>query len=191
MTKPPVDYLTVLATRSLVFFPYNSAFSHPLSPNPNSSASPETTPEARSHFLDPEPVTLPLQSLAWADKQCALFLLDHFLATALPSYESPSSFTLSSSPNTISNMDKKLIADAEGLVWKEVEKGKQFIRAVGEWFGAAGSVEGINDAQLKALARRCGVQIKEEEEEMGMEHDRVEHVDKSGSIHSVQEVVFA
>jgi hypothetical protein len=88
-------------------------------------------------------------------------------------------------------MDKKLIADAEGLVWKEVEKGKQFIRAVGEWFGAAGSVEGINDAQLKALARRCGVQIKEEEEEMGMEHDRVEHVDKSGSIHSVQEVVFA
>jgi hypothetical protein len=193
-----VDYLTVLATRSLVFFPLSSPFSHPISPNSNasSSSSPNTTPESRSHFLNPEPVTLPLQSLAWADRQCALFLLDHFLATALPSYESPSAYNLSSSPGTISHMDKKLMADAEGLVWKEVEKGKEFVRAVGEWFGAAGA-GGISDAQLKVLARGCGVEIKDEDEEYGHGHGHghreEEHRlgEKTESMHSVHEVVFA
>jgi hypothetical protein len=93
-------------------------------------------------------------------------------------------------------MDKKLMADAEGLVWKEVEKGKEFVRAVGEWFGAAGA-GGISDAQLKVLARGCGVEIKDEDEEYGHGHGHghreEEHRlgEKTESMHSVHEVVFA
>jgi hypothetical protein len=170
-----VDYLTVLATRSLIFFPHDQP--HPLSPNPNQSSSPETTPEQRTTLLHPDPVYLPLQSLAWADNQCALYLLDHILSTCLPNYEP-------SSPHTTSLLDKRLIADAEGMVWKEVEKGKQFVRAVGEWFN--GSDGGISDYQLKVLAQRCGVVVKEEEEAYDYGHGI--EAGKAGTVHSVQEV---
>lgn len=79
-----------------------------------------------------------------------------------------------------------MIADAEGMVWKEVEKGKQFVRAVGEWFGQ--SDRGISDYQLKILAQRCGVVVKDEEEysySHGPGHDDGE---KAVAAHRVQEV---
>jgi len=78
-----------------------------------------------------------------------------------------------------------MIADAEGLVWKEVEKGKQFVRAVGEWFGA-GSDGGISDYQLKVLAQRCGVVVKDEDYEFGQGIGQ--ELGKDSSVHSVQEV---
>lgn len=76
-----------------------------------------------------------------------------------------------------------MIADAEGMVWKEVEKGKQFVRAVGEWFGK--SDKGISDYQLKILAQMCGVVVKDEEEQAyqyGLGHT------KEVGAHRVQEV---
>jgi hypothetical protein len=90
-------------------------------------------------------------------------------------------------------MDKRLIADAEGMVWKEVEKGKQFIRAVGEWFGR-GDAGRISDDQLKSIARRCGVYIKIEEERYVVEHgpgQEIRHAveDKGCSVHTVHEVL--
>lgn len=176
-----VDYLTLLATRSLVFFPHDQPFSSPSSPDPSSS-SPQSTPEAqRHHMLPPDPVTIPLQSLAWADRECAIFLLNHLLANALPSYEPNPAF--SASPGTVSAMEKRIAAEVEGLVWKEVEKGKQFIRAIGEWYGT--SRGGMSDETLKALAKGCGVSIKDD--------DEMEHHKESGAVHShtVQEVLLA
>lgn len=91
-------------------------------------------------------------------------------------------------------MNKRMMADAEGLVWKEVEKGKQFVRAVGEWFGS-GVDAGISDYQLKVIAQKCGVAVKDEEEQgfqyvheqgHGLGQDM-----KEASVHSVQEVVLA
>ena len=78
-----------------------------------------------------------------------------------------------------------MIADAEGMVWKEVEKGKQFVRAVGEWFN--GSDGGISDYQLKVLAQRCGVVVKEEEEE-AYDYGHGIEGGKGSAVHSVQEV---
>lgn len=81
-------------------------------------------------------------------------------------------------------MEKRLVSDAEGLVWKEVEKGKQFIRAIGEWFGI--SRGGMSDDILRSLAEKCQVIIKEDD--MGIEHEN-----KEGGVatHSVREVVMA
>jgi hypothetical protein len=78
-----------------------------------------------------------------------------------------------------------MIADAEGMVWKEVEKGKQFVRAVGEWFGK--SDRGISDYQLKILAQTCGVVVKEEEE-YEFSHGDIQGKGKEPSVHRVQEV---
>jgi hypothetical protein len=52
-------------------------------------------------------------------------------------------------------MDKRMMADAEGLVWKEVEKGKQFVRAVGEWFGS-GVEGGLVIINSRLLDRSAG-----------------------------------
>lgn len=191
-----MDYLTVLASRSLVFFPPHDDDHHharpqlPLSPNPNDTASPDSTPESRHQLLAPEPVFIPLQSLAWADRECALFLLNHLLSAALPSYEPNPAF--SASPGTVSAMEKKLVAESEGLVWKEVEKGKQFVRAIGEWFGRT-NVGGMSDETLSALALACGVHLKDSDTDDaggggGHKDGKNRH---DGAVHHVQEVVFA
>lgn len=175
-----VDYLTLLATRSLVFFPHDQP-SPVSSPNANLS-SPDTTPEPQHHtMLPPDPVTIPLQSLAWADRECALFLLNHLLVNALPSYEPNPAF--SASPGTVSAMEKRITAEAEGLVWKEVEKGKQFIRAIGEWY--ATSRGGMSDEILRSLAKGSGVIIKDDGDVQQLKADGSLHT------HSVQEVLLA
>jgi hypothetical protein len=93
-------------------------------------------------------------------------------------------------------MDKRMMADAEGLVWKEVEKGKQFVRAVGEWFGS-GVEGGISDYQLKVIGQKCGVVVKDEVvEDFQYAHDHGRGLGhgqevKDATVHSVQEVILA
>ena len=80
-----------------------------------------------------------------------------------------------------------MVADAEGMVWKEVEKGKQFVRAIGEWYATSGG--GMRDDTLRKLAGKYGLVIKDEESrEERHEAKKAEHA--GGMVtHTVREVL--
>lgn len=84
-------------------------------------------------------------------------------------------------------MEKRMVAEAEGLVWKEVEKGKQFVRAIGEWYATSGG--GMRDDTLRALAAKSGVVIKDLE--AGEERYERKKEGSGMATHSVREVVMA
>lgn len=194
-----MDYLTVLATQSLILFShpkanpgipqasttYTSTPTTPTTPNTPHASLPLLSPTTSEHslsLLPPSPVTLPLQSLAWSDSECAYFLLSHLLSTSIPADP-----VFGSSPGSLGAMEKRMANEAEGIVWKEINKGKAFVRSIGEWFG--GSLNGKMEMKdLRALADGCGVVLDDidehnnahEVEEIGMTEEQM-IVDMSGS----------
>jgi hypothetical protein len=89
-------------------------------------------------------------------------------------------------------MEKRMANEAEGIVWKEINKGKAFVRAIGEWFGGS-RVGIISQPELKALADACGVVLKEVDDEhddgrMGMDGMSIDGGARSDRCSSVNDV---
>ncbi|KAK4686883.1 hypothetical protein P7C73_g3241, partial [Tremellales sp. Uapishka_1] len=134
-----MDYLSILATRSLMLFP---------SASKSSFTSPPSSPATPTLRLSrPAPISMSIQAVISNDANCAYFLLLHIL---------------SSSVISLGGVDKARMSEAEVMVWGEIGKAKSFARDLGEWFARLGSIE---EAALRAMAEKWGLGIKEEGKE--------------------------
>ena len=164
-----MDYLDLLATRSLILFSPPTSTIH-LSPL-HTDDSPNTTPQTPNTGLPdpaaPEPVSMPIQSLIEGSSDCHYFLITHVLATAIvPSAVSPvgSPGSASSDSNwvgggSLGGTPKELIGEAELLVWKEMDKAKMFGRELGQWFRGHGNSR-ISEMELAQMAAKWGLKVK-------------------------------
>ena len=161
-----MDYLDLLATRSLILFSPPTPTSHP---SPISADElPNTTPQTPNASLPdpatPEPVSMPIHSLIEGSSDCLYFLVTHVLSTAVtPSATSSPGSTTSDSPSvgagSLGGTPKELIGEAELLVWKEMDKAKMFGRELGQWFVGHGNSR-ISEAELARMAAKWGLKVK-------------------------------
>ncbi|RXK36169.1 hypothetical protein M231_06574 [Tremella mesenterica] len=172
-----MDYLTILATRSLILFQ-----SPPMVYTPPKS--PPTTPTANIMLLPPESINMPLHSLLYADTDCAYFLLRHILlhSLPLPIHDSPLALGITLNDqhhdtfhdhhdvtphdqprppygraDSVGQASRELLAQAESTAWGEIDKAKKFGVALGRWFGNQRGGKGIGEDQLRGLAEKYGL----------------------------------
>lgn len=129
-----MDYLTVFATRSLVLFPRH--------PAPTPSLSPFSSPLSPRTSLSPPPVEMPLYALMRDDTHCAWFLVDRVLEH----------------PRATGTVPRELEAEAEVMVWEQIDRAKMFGRALALLFGSSSDV---SEDELRALAARHGLGLAE------------------------------
>lgn len=121
-----MDYLTIIATRSLVLFPITSGTAErPLSASSIDTLTPFAKPSTT--LPRPSPVTIPIHSLMHSDTDCAYFLLTHIFTSH------PTSTMIVA--NHLCGINKELTREAEILVWSEIDRAKMFIRDLGRWCG--------------------------------------------------------
>lgn len=168
-----MDYLNIIATRSLVLFaPQRPAVPH----SAKSSSSSHGSSEHDGLLVPPSPIAIPITSIMASDTDLAYFLLQQIFAVQP---ESTFANSLGTSPGSV---DRALRIEGEVLVWREIDKAKRFVRALGEWFAKTGSPNAMPESELKALARGCGLAMKKEV----VHDDRLEHISMAshGSEHS-------
>ncbi|WVQ83037.1 hypothetical protein IAT38_005175 [Cryptococcus sp. DSM 104549] len=149
-----MDYLTILSTRSLILFPhptaghYGSPVSSPTTPTPAS-----TSPKPRL-LLPPSPIAIPVSSILYSDNDTAYFLVHHVLSS-----------NASSVPNSSSAkggvQGKEATAEAEVMAWREVDRARMCVLALGQWFAHTHPGRaGMDEAELQQIAAQYGVGIK-------------------------------
>jgi hypothetical protein len=145
-----MDYLTILATRCLIIFsatPPEPARPHEVGKALPSISSPSTP-------LHPIAITIPIESLVCPNPQLHYFLLKHVLSMYIRPSHAP----------------KDITTEAEILVWTELDRGQNLVRALGSWFAREG--RGITEAELRDLAEEYGLELKSEKDDWGTgEHD--------------------
>ncbi|ORY25922.1 hypothetical protein BCR39DRAFT_506867 [Naematelia encephala] len=144
-----MDYLTILATRSLVLFPRPKQQLHPRSSSTTSSLSSPKTPTMG--VPSPSPIVMPIHSIVYDDSHTAHFLVQHLLR------DSGLGLGFGMSPG------REMTHEAEVLVWREIDKAKMFVRALGEWFATSTDNDNsgrIDQGSLDALAAKFGLGIK-------------------------------
>lgn len=157
-----MDYITVIATRSIILFPGQK----PIHKHSTSASSCLNTPTTA--ITPPTPISMPIQSLMYDVNECAHFLLHHLLTSS-----------------SLGAVGKDVSAEAEVMVWKEIDRATLFVRGIGEWFAAAKHAK-IREKDLRRIAGKYGVRSKEVKEderdgEHGVESLKGERVTK-GSI---------
>ncbi|TYJ58596.1 hypothetical protein B9479_000806 [Cryptococcus floricola] len=146
-----MDYLTILTSCYITLFTsppsHRSPFSSPCS-SPTSSS-------MLSSILPPKPISVPVSSILYSDNETAWFLMRHILAPPLPNPFSPLANTGSGSAGRGDN--KRMEEEAEVMVWREIDRAKMCIRAIGGWFGANGGRIGLKE--LAMLGEKFGVEV--------------------------------
>jgi hypothetical protein len=196
-----MDYLSILATRSLTLFPRaHTQHTRTLS----ATSSPDTPLASTPHLVRPRPVSIPIQNILLSDTDLAYFLVQHVLSHQPLSHmsfsrglHSPGSLRggqedgwmdenpreghghghghgyLGTSP--LSGYGKPVIVEAEVMVWNEIDKAKNFVRSLGTWFAGHTS---MGEGDLKAIAEASGlgvghhIEADHEEDKDALEHDR-------------------
>jgi len=65
---------------------------------------------------------------------------------------------------------KESKVEAEILVWRELDRGSGFVKALGRWYGKEG--KGIGEGELRDLAGSYGLGLKTEKEDDWVEHSK-------------------
>ncbi|RSH90990.1 hypothetical protein EHS25_010166 [Saitozyma podzolica] len=199
-----MDYLSILATRSLTLFPrVHTHHARTLS----ATSSPDTPLASTPHLVRPRPVSIPIQNILLSDTDLAYFLVQHVLSHQPLShvsfsrgFHSPGNLHGSQEdggmegspgegheghglgyfgPSPLSGYGKPFIVEAEVMVWKEIDKAKNFVRSLGTWFAGHTS---MGEGDLKAMAETSGLGLRlgagdhiepdHAEEEVVLEHGR-------------------
>ncbi|WWC88539.1 uncharacterized protein L201_003450 [Kwoniella dendrophila CBS 6074] len=168
-----MDYLTILSTQFLILFPSPIALPHTsLHSHQSATDSPISspiTPTQSSISLQPTPTTLPLSSLVYNETNCAYYLIHHVTNTTQPfSYV---------------DMDKNLAIEIEVVVWKEIDRVKMFVRALGEWFNHIHHIK-ISENDLAQLAGRFGLGLGSE----GSEKDELHHQNQEDKSRKLRQI---
>jgi len=145
-----MDYLTIIATRSLILFPHTLRPVHHRTLSSSSSGSSASVHTPTASLPTPAPVSMAIHNFMTNDADCAYFLVTHILTH--PSLY-PSSVALG-------GVSKDVAAEAEIMVWQEIAKATNFIRRLGEWF--ATHAEGITEDELEKLALSVGLAWRED-----------------------------
>ena len=133
-----MDYLTVISTRSVILFVCPKSTDQRSVPPDSSRTTPKTV------IVSPSPIGMPINSLMNNESDCAHFLL-HQIFT--------STFSLGS-------VGKEISAEAELIVWKEIDRATLFIRKLGQWFATSSSGK-IGEKELKRLTGKFGLELEE------------------------------
>lgn len=194
-----MDYLSILATRSLTLFP--RAHTHHAC-TLSATSSPDTPLASTPHLVRPRPISIPIQNILLSDTDLAYFLVQHVLSHQPLSHvsfsrglDSPGNVHgdqeagwMEGSPgeghglgyfgtSPLSGYGKPVIVEAEVMVWKEIDKAKNFVRSLGTWFAGHTS---MGEGDLKAMAEASGlglgagpgIEPDHEEEDDTLQHDR-------------------
>jgi hypothetical protein len=156
-----MDYLTIIATRSLILFPHHSKPAHHRTLSSSSSGSSASVHTPTASLPDPAPISMAIHNFMASDADCAYFLVTHVLTH--PSLY-PSSVALG-------GVSKDVAAEAETMVWMEIDKAKTFIHRLGEWF--ATHAEWITEDDLEKLALAVGLGWRENADEPVDEYGEV------------------
>ena len=137
-----MDYLNIIATRSLVLF-------KPIR-TPHGSDSGPSTPT--NSLITPPPIPMPIESIMDPKyhSQIAYFLMQHVLASQ----------THLTTNNAMGTVSRDVMIEAEVMVWKEIDQCVRFVRKLGNEFGSRGRIE---EGEMKALAKEFGLGLKKEE----------------------------
>lgn len=141
-----MDYLTILATRSLVLF--ESPISHASSAAP----SPVSSPASSILSVTPPPVSLPLLSLMRDDAHCAHFLSNHILESSGAGRDTHARAV--SHEATDSTTHRAILQEAEVLAWQQICRAKTFAQELGRHYGR---VDSVREDDLAALAATHGI----------------------------------
>lgn len=126
-----MDYLTILATRSLILF---------------SGGKPSSSVTPMSWGISPPPVSMPLLSLMHDDTHCAFFLANH----VLNSVGAPPATHAVANDATHRAMNQH----AEVLAWQQIDRAKTFARELGLFYGR---VDSVCEEEIAALAASHGI----------------------------------
>ena len=164
----------MLATRSLILF------APPSTPTPAKQAlesgtaphfTPNSTPTRHPLLLAPESVTMPIQSLLYADADSAYYLIHHLLVHSLPTI-----LEGSADSHCVASASREVRAEAEEAAWGEIAKAKQFGVALGRWFSVTRN-DHITEQGLKDLAEAYGLGLQQDQLEVHIGHELDEHED--------------
>ncbi|WVQ73117.1 hypothetical protein IAR50_002681 [Cryptococcus sp. DSM 104548] len=176
-----MDYLTILTSCYITLFTSPPTHRSPFS-SPCSSPTSTTMP---SIILPPKPISIPVSSVLYNDNETAWFLMRHILAAPLPNPLSPLANTGTGSGSTGRADSRRMEEEAEVMVWREIDRAKMCIRAIGGWFGKNGARIGAKE--LAMLGERFGVDVVVKEARVMPQRDRAQTITAHSHSHVIRD----